>query len=122
MPMIRHHNPAQGPSIAPCPRLMAHARCGNGGIVGSEDALALMSGNCQEISLSADRAAATAKRFVSGSCVHRRMVRVVAVFAVSAVERRECRKTLTLRRSGEHTSALQSLMRTSYAVSCLKKQ
>src|SRR3546814_16563819 len=48
MPMIRHHNPAQGPSIAPCPRLMAHARCGNGGIVGSEDALAWMSGTVQE--------------------------------------------------------------------------
>src|SRR3546814_3129076 len=37
--------------------------------------------------------------------------------------RRQCRNNiLTLRRSEEHTSEIQSLMRNSYAVFCLKKK
>src|SRR3546814_6196925 len=41
------------------------------------------------------------------------------------LQRRRCRQQLTTnlpRRSEEHTSELQSLMRTSYAVFCLKKK
>src|SRR3546814_5306905 len=35
---------------------------------------------------------------------------------------KDARKVLTMRRSEEHTSELQSLMRISYAVFCLKKK
>src|SRR3546814_7311164 len=41
---------------------------------------------------------------------------------VAAEEGRKRRKTSTARRSEEHTSELQSLMRISYAVFCLKKK
>src|SRR3546814_8338329 len=49
----------------------------------------------------------------------------IATIGISAV-RQDCRKTRTTRttssRSEEHTSELQSLMRISYAVFCLKKK
>src|SRR3546814_8548154 len=44
-------------------------------------------------------------------------------FRVPAIDwRRTARPVLTLERSEEHTSELQSLMRISYAVSCWKKK
>src|SRR3546814_10693986 len=51
-----------------------------------------------------------------------RELRRVAAGAPRACRRREVGAGLALRRSEEHTSELQSLMRISYAVLCLKKK
>src|SRR3546814_8073968 len=51
-----------------------------------------------------------------------RLIRVVAYGGVAAFGERIGPRRLTLIRSEEHTSELQSLMRISYAVLCLKKK
>src|SRR3546814_5754265 len=45
-----------------------------------------------------------------------------AAFRLAGAEREELAATLRVERSEEHTSELQSLMRISYAVFCLKKK
>src|SRR3546814_2274977 len=49
-------------------------------------------------------------------------VSMTVVYAQPARSRSTCRRMLPSRRSEEHTSELQSLMRTSYAVLCLKNK
>src|SRR3546814_10710812 len=75
------------------------------------------------IGISADMAVCTDYAF-SGHPVlnHPQLGHVVAVFACDACA--DIVKVLTqmIRRSEEHTSELQSLMRISYAVFCLKKK
>src|SRR3546814_7076051 len=71
----------------------------------------------------ANSARAQHRRHQIGLLLHRISIvpRLVGKSAVRKIERHDARKTLR-QRSEEHTSELQSLMRISYAVFCLKKK
>src|SRR3546814_4808847 len=58
---------------------------------------------------------------VPGDHVERRLVELAGMEAAAPLHR-QARRLLAVLRSEEHTSELQSLMRISYAVFCLKKK
>src|SRR3546814_7822916 len=62
------------------------------------------------------------ERSGSGDVCHWRQPDVLVSLAYCAIANVACRDLATLSRSEEHTSELQSLMRISYAVFCLKKK
>src|SRR3546814_6617039 len=87
-------------------------------------ALLSMAGACAQTALAQESATADGSQeiVVTAAGFEQRIAEAPASISILTREQLETRPFTSLERSEEHTSELQSLMRNSYAVFCLKKK